>query len=330
MEPILYFIIPCYNEEAVLPLTFPGFRGKLTELIQKKIIHENSRILYVDDGSSDQTWEIIQKFAAQDEHIAGIRQSRNRGQQNALLAGLLEALKYADLTITMDCDGQDDIQAVNEMLAAYEKGAEIVYGVRRNRKRDNLPKRLTSRLFYRLMNWLGAESIYDHGDYRLVSARALRAFVDFKEVNLFLRGMFPLVGFQSTCVYYERKTRAAGRTHYPIKKMAALALDGITGFSVRPLRIITGLGLLVSLFGFGAIVWAVATHFLGYTVDGWTSMICMVAFLGGIQLLALGILGEYIGKIYMEAKGRPRYIISEYAGKDHLQEKEMNDNKTLC
>lgn len=321
MQPVLYFIIPCYNEEAVLPITFPVFSGKLEELAKRGKIHKDSRILFVDDGSSDSTWKIIRDFSRQDIRVAGIRQSRNRGHQSALLAGLMEAAKYADITITMDCDGQDDIQAVNAMLDAWEKGAEVVYGVRKSRNKDTFRKRFSSKLFYRFMHWMGAETVYDHGDYRLVSARVLRAFADFKEVNLFLRGMFPLVGFQSTCVYYERRERAAGKTHYTPKKMLALAIDGITGFSVKPIRLITGLGMLISVFGFAAVVWAIAAYFRGYTVDGWASMMCMVAFLGGIQLLSLGVIGEYIGKIYMETKRRPRYIIDEYTGKDHMKER---------
>ncbi len=319
MQPILYFVIPCYNEREVLPLTVPGFLKKLRELEEKGRIHSESRILFVDDGSSDGTWKWIQELSDQEECIVGIRQSRNRGHQSSLLAGLMEAMNYADITITMDCDGQDDIQAVDEMLDAYERGAEVVYGVRQSRTTDTFWKRKTSRLFYRLMYLLGAEVVCDHGDYRLVSARVLAALADFKEVNLFLRGIFPLVGFQSTCVYYNRQERTAGKTHYTLGKMLRLAMDGITGFSIKPIRIITGLGICISLFGLVAVVWAIVTYFLGYTVDGWASMMCMVAFLGGIQLLSLGVIGEYIGKIYMETKGRPRYIISEHAGKAHLR-----------
>lgn len=326
MRPVLYFIIPCYNEEEVLPIIFPIFLGKLKELTEKGRIHGGSRILFVDDGSSDRTWEIIRGFSEQEVFAAGIRQSRNRGHQSSLLAGLMEAVKYADITITMDCDGQDDIQAVDDMLDAYENGAEVVYGVRRSRNTDSFSKRTVSEFFYRFMYWMGAETVHEHGDYRLVSARVIKALADFKEVNLFLRGMFPLVGFQSTCVYYERKERKAGKTHYTLKKMTALALDGITGFSVKPLRMIAGLGFLISVLGFAAVIWAIVTYFRGYTVDGWASMMCMVALLGGIQLLSLGVLGEYIGKIYMETKRRPRYIISDYSGKEHLKEKDQGES----
>lgn len=322
MEPILYFIIPCYNEEKVLPITIPDFLEKLMDLINNGRIHTYSRILLVDDGSSDTTWKLIQGYTEKDIHIAGIQQSRNRGHQSSLLAGLMEAVKYADITITMDCDGQDDLEAVDRMLDEYEKGAEIVYGVRKDRDTDTLGKRLTSKLFYKLMGWLGAETLYQHGDFRLVSARVLHAFADFKEVNLFLRGLFPLVGFHSTSIYYERKKRAAGKTHYTFSKMFSLAVDGITGFTVRPIRIITGLGFLISLLGFAAVVWAIIVYFLGYTVDGWASMMCVIAFLGGIQVLSIGVIGEYVGKMYMETKHRPRYIISDTTGQGHLKKKE--------
>lgn len=325
MEPILYFIIPCYNEEKALPVTFPGFLEKLVDLINRGRIHTYSRILFVDDGSSDATWRLIQGYAEKDGHVAGLRQSRNRGHQSSLLAGLMEAVKYADITVTMDCDGQDDLEAVDRMLDEYEKGAEIVYGVRKDRGTDTLGKRLTSKLFYRLMGWLGAETLYQHGDFRLVSARVLHAFEDFKEVNLFLRGLFPLVGFHSTSIYYERKKRAAGKTHYTFPKMFSLAVDGITGFTVRPIRIITGLGFFISLLGFAAVVWAIIVYFLGYTVDGWASMMCVVAFLGGIQVFSIGVIGEYIGKVYLETKHRPRYIIGDTVGKNNLRKKESDD-----
>lgn len=325
MEPILYFIIPCYNEEEVLAVTFSGFLDKLMNLINTGRIHAYSRILFVDDGSSDTTWKLIQGYAEKDSHIAGIQQSRNRGHQSSLLAGLMEAVKYADITITMDCDGQDDLEAVDRMLDEYEKGAEIVYGVRKDRGTDTLGKRLTSKLFYKLMGWFGAETLYQHGDFRLVSSRVLNAFADFKEVNLFLRGIFPLVGFHSTSIYYERKKRAAGKTHYTFPKMFSLAIDGITGFTVRPIRIITALGSVISLLGFAAIVWAVCAYFFGHTVDGWASMMCVIAFLGGIQVFSIGVIGEYIGKVYMETKHRPRYIISEKAGEKNLKRKKSDD-----
>lgn len=310
-QPILYIVIPCYNEEAVLPMTAPVFLKKLEELQQKEKIHKNSRILFVNDGSKDKTWELIQDLALQDCRYMGIAQSRNRGHQNAVLAGLMEAKDKADITISIDCDGQDDINAMDSMVEEYLNGAEVVYGVRSKRKTDTFFKRFTAESFYHLMNWMGAEVVFNHADYRLISSRVLEAFADFKEVNIFLRGMIPLVGFKSTCVYYERHERVAGESHYPLKKMLALAFDGITSLSIKPIRLITGFGALVSALGFIAIIWAIIMQVTGRSVAGWASMVCIVAFLGGIQLLSLGVIGEYIGKIYLETKARPRYIISE-------------------
>ena len=310
-KPILYIIIPCYNEEQVLPITAPMFLKKICDLENKGKISAGSRILFVNDGSRDHTWELIKKLAAEDIHYKGISQSRNRGHQNAVLAGLMEAKEKADITISIDCDGQDDIDAMDAMIEAYEDGAEVVYGVRSSRKTDTFFKRFTAESFYRLMNWMGAEVVFNHADYRLVSSKVLEAFSDFKEVNIFLRGMFPLVGFKSTSVYYERNERIAGESHYPLKKMLALAIDGITSLSIKPIRLITGMGILISILGFLAIIWAIVMQVTGHTVAGWASLICIVAFLGGIQLLSLGVLGEYIGKIYLETKARPRYIISE-------------------
>ena len=310
-KPILWIVIPCYNEQEVLPETAPMFLNKLIELIEKKGISPKSRILFVNDGSSDKTWEIISDLAKQDEHYIGISQSRNRGHQNAVLAGLMEAKDVCDVTISIDCDGQDDINAMDAMIEEYKGGAEVVYGVRSSRKTDTFFKRFTAESFYRLMNWMGAEVVFNHADYRLVSSKVLDAFSDFKEVNIFLRGMFPLVGFKSTSVYYERNERIAGESHYPLKKMLALAVDGITSLSIKPIRLITGMGILISVLGIIAIIWAIVMQVTGHTVAGWASLICIVAFLGGIQLLSLGVLGEYIGKIYLETKARPRYIISE-------------------
>lgn len=315
-KPILYIVIPCYNEEAVLPITAPLFLNKINELTEKNMIKNESRILFVNDGSKDGTWDYIKKLSKEDEHYIGITQSRNRGHQNAVLAGLMESKDTADITISIDCDGQDDINAMNDMVEAYMDGAEVVYGVRSKRDTDTFFKRFTAEGFYHLMNWLGAEVVFNHADYRLVSSKVLNAFADFKEVNIFLRGMFPLVGFKSTSVYYERHERIAGESHYPLKKMLALAFDGITSLSVKPIHLITGLGAVISGLGFVAIIWAVVMWLLGKTVAGWASMVCIVSFLGGIQLLSLGVIGEYIGKIYMETKGRPRYIISERTSDD--------------
>lgn len=316
MQPRLYIIIPCYNEEKVLPITAPMFLKKIEQLTEMGEISEDSRILFVNDGSKDDTWNLIKKLSVKDCHYTGISQSRNRGHQNAVLAGLMEAKDVADITISIDCDGQDDINAMDEMIQAYRNGAEVVYGVRSKRDTDTFFKRFTAESFYRLMNWMGAEVVFNHADYRLISSRVLQEFAGFKEVNIFLRGMVPLVGFNSTSVYYERHERIAGESHYPLKKMLALAFDGITSLSVKPIRLITGFGAGISILGFIAMIWAIIMEITGNTVTGWASMVCIVCFLGGIQLLSLGIIGEYIGKIYMETKARPRYIISERTGEE--------------
>lgn len=309
--PRLYMVIPCYNEKEVLPVTAPMFLEELNSLIRNKKITEDSRILFVNDGSKDETWEIISKLSKTDEHYIGISQSRNRGHQNAVLAGLMEAKDECDITISIDCDGQDDIKAMDNMVDEYLDGSEVVYGVRSKRDTDTFFKRFTAESFYKFMNKMGAEVVFNHADYRLISSRVLNEFANFKEVNIFLRGMIPLVGFKSTSVYYERHERIAGESHYPLKKMLALAIDGVTSLSVKPLRIITSLGCLVAFASFVGIVWALVCATLGQTIAGWTSMTCIICFLGGIQLISLGVLGEYIGKIYMEVKERPRYIISE-------------------
>ena len=309
--PRLYIVIPCYNEEAVLPITAPLFRDKLLSLSSQGKISPDSRVLFVNDGSKDSTWNLICQLAKEDEHYEGICLSRNRGHQNALLAGLMEAKDKCDITISIDCDGQDDINAMDEMVDEYLSGAEIVYGVRSKRETDTFFKRFTAESFYKLMKWMGADTVYNHADYRLVSSRALKEFANFKEVNIFLRGMFPLVGFKSTCVYYERHERIAGESHYPLKKMLALAFDGITSLSIRPIRIITGLGVFISLVAFALIVYALVSYFTGNVVSGWASSLIVTCFLGGIQLISLGVIGEYVGKIYMETKARPRFIISE-------------------
>ena len=309
--PRLYIVIPCYNEEAVLPITAPLFRDKLLSLSSQGKISPDSRVLFVNDGSKDSTWNLICQLAKEDEHYEGICLSRNRGHQNALLAGLMEAKDKCDITISIDCDGQDDINAMDEMVDEYLSGAEIVYGVRSKRETDTFFKRFTAESFYKLMKWMGADTVFNHADYRLVSSRALREFASFKEVNIFLRGMFPLVGFKSTCVYYERHERIAGESHYPLKKMLALAFDGITSLSIKPIRIITGLGVFISLVAFALILYALVSYFTGNVVSGWASSLIATCFLGGIQLISLGVIGEYVGKIYMETKARPRFIISE-------------------
>ena len=309
--PVLYIIIPCYNEQEVLPITCKTFLSKLNSLISEKLIDDESRIMFVNDGSKDNTWQIITELAKKDPHYIGISQSRNRGHQNAVLAGLMEAKDICDITISIDCDGQDDINAMDNMVKEYINGADIVYGVRSSRKTDTFFKRFTAQSFYKLLNKLGAEVVYNHADYRLVSSKVLQHFANFKEVNIFLRGMFPLVGFKSTVTYYERFERIAGKSHYPLRKMLALAFDGITSLSTKPLSIIIGLGCFISSLSFIGVIWSIIQQITGKTVQGWSSTICIICFLGGIQLLSIGILGEYIGKIYMEVKQRPRYIISE-------------------
>ena len=311
MNPVLYIIIPCYNEQEVLPITAPMFLEKLKALVAADKISADSRILFVNDGSRDDTWQIIQKLSREEPRFTGISLSRNRGHQNALLAGLLEAKDQCDITISIDCDGQDDMDAMDAMVDAYREGAEVVYGVRSSRKSDSFFKRTTAQGFYKLMNAMGVETVYNHADYRLLSAKVLRSFADFKEVNIFLRGMIPLVGFKSTCVYYERTPRLAGKSHYPLKKMLALAFDGITSLSIKPIRLITTFGFFVALLSLIGILWSVIVALTGNSVAGWASMICILCFLGGVQLLSVGVIGEYVGKIYLETKRRPRYIIEE-------------------
>ena len=310
-KPILWVIVPCYNEEKVLPITAPLFTDKIRQLAEDGKISAGSRVLFVNDGSSDRTWEIIRELAERDERCIGISQSRNRGHQNAVLAGLMEARDKCDITISVDCDGQDDINAMDEMVDRYLEGYEIVYGVRSKRKTDTWFKRFTAEGFYKLMNGMGAEVVFNHADYRLISARVLAEFADFTEVNIFLRGMVPLVGFPSASVYYERSARMAGESHYPLRKMISLAFNGITSLSIKPITMITGFGIAFSLVGLLLMIWAVIGAITGNTVAGWASTICIICVLGGIQLISLGIIGQYIGKTYLEAKHRPRYIISE-------------------
>ncbi len=316
MKPVLYIVIPAYNEEAVLPVTSPMFLEILTSMIEEGLIDGESRILFVNDGSRDKTWEMIKELNEKDEHFAGISLSRNRGHQNALLGGLMYAKDRADVTVSIDCDGQDDINAIREMVKKYHEGYEVVYGVRSSRETDTAFKRNTAQAFYKLMNWMGAQTVYNHADYRLLSRRALEGLSEFGEVNIFLRGMVPLVGYKSTEVYYERNVRLAGESHYPFKKMLALALDGITSLSTKPIRLVTTLGFIVTLISFIGIIWSVVQFLLNASVSGWSSIVAIVCFLGGIQLLSLGIIGEYVGKIYLETKHRPRYIISDETPSD--------------
>ena len=307
----LYLIAPCYNEEQVLPLTYSIFTNKLKDLIEQKRINKDSKVLFVDDGSLDNTWNIIKVLSKNNSAIIGASLSRNRGHQNALLAGLLEAKDKCDVTITLDCDGQHDINAVDEMLNQYMNGYDVVYGIRNNRTGDSTFKKFCSELYYKLINALGGEVIVNHADYRLVSSRVLKEFSNYKEVNIFLRGMFPLVGFKSTTIHYNQLDRQAGKSHYSINKMFTLAIDGITSLSIKPIRIITCFGLLVTFLSFIEIIYTIVSYFSGNTVQGWASMTCIICFVSGIQLISLGVIGEYVGKTYMETKHRPRYIISE-------------------
>lgn len=310
-HPVLYIVIPCYNEQEVLPITAPMFLNKLKELSDTGLISENSRVLFVNDGSADKTWDIICSFAQSDEHCIGISQSRNRGHQNAVLAGLMEAKDRCDISISIDCDGQDDINAMDDMVREYLNGCDIVYGVRCDRESDSFFKRTTAQGFYRFLSAMGADIVYNHADYRLISARALKELARFEEVNLFLRGMVPLVGFKSTSVEYKRTERLAGKSKYPLRKMLSLAGDGITSLSIKPLRLIMSFGITVALLSFMGVIWAIVSALGGHAVAGWASTTCIICFVSGVQLICMGIIGEYIGKIYMETKRRPRYIISE-------------------
>ncbi len=311
MTPVLYLVIPCYNEEQVLPLTSGKFKAKLEELIEAGKISEDSRVMFVNDGSKDTTWDILTSLCEEDKKYAAISLAHNRGHQNALIAGLMEAKKYADITISMDCDGQDDINAITEMVDEYAKGSEIVFGVRNDRSTDSWFKRTTAQSYYKFLRGMGVDIIPDHADYRLMSARVLSALEGYGEVNLFLRGIIPQLGFKQSVVYYSRAEREAGTTHYPLSKMMSLAIDGVTSFSIRPLRLITVLGIIVALLSFIGIIYVLISVISGYYVDGWASTTCILCFVSGIQMISLGVIGEYIGRIYLETKQRPRYFVAE-------------------
>lgn len=309
--PSLGIIIPCYNEEAVLPVTLPMFKKQLADMQAVGLVSKKSKILLVNDGSKDKTWDLICAEAKENSNVVGISLSRNRGHQNALLAGLMEAKDNCDITISIDADGQDDISVMTDMVKAYLNGAEVVYGVRSSRKKDSFFKRFTAESFYKFLSAMGADVVFNHADYRLVSSRVLKEFASFKEVNLFLRGLIPLVGFNSTSVFYDRHERLAGKSHYPFSKMLSLAIDGITSLSTKPLRFVFLIGLIVSIISVIGIIWAIIMVALGTTVAGWASTVCAVCFIGGVQMICLGVIGEYVGKTYLEVKARPRYIISE-------------------
>ncbi len=314
-SPVLYIVIPCYNEQEVLPITSVMFEDKIKELISLKKISKDSRVLFVNDGSKDETWNII-KDLSKKQYFEGISLSRNRGHQNALLAGLMEVKEKCDISISIDCDGQDDINAMNEMVDRYLEGYEVVYGVRSKRDTDTFFKRFTAESFYRLLNAMGVEAVFNHADYRLISARVLKEFAEYQEVNLFLRGMIPLVGFKSTTVYYERHERLAGESHYPLSKMLSLAFDGITSLSIKPIRLITLFGMIVAVISFFGVIYSVIAKLRGVVVDGWASTTSILCFVSGVQMISLGVIGEYVGKIYLETKKRPRYIISERTEKE--------------
>lgn len=311
MNEVLYLVVPCYNEEEVLHETSKRLLEKLTGMMEKGIVSNESKILFVNDGSKDKTWSIIEELHKQNNIFSGVNLSRNRGHQNALLAGLMTAKDYADMTISLDADLQDDIDVIDKFVAEYYSGSDVVYGVRSSRKTDTFFKRTTALGFYKFMNMLGADTVYNHADYRLMSKRALEGLSQFREVNLFLRGLVPLVGYKHSVVEYERHERFAGESKYPLKKMITFALDGITSLSIKPIRIVTGLGFFICFFSFIALIYSIVMKFMGKTVTGWTSLTLSIWIIGGIQLLSLGVIGEYIGKIYNETKQRPRFIIAD-------------------
>lgn len=311
MNNTLYLVIPCYNEEAVLHETASQLLNITKSMIEKEMISQTSKILFVNDGSKDKTWEIIEQLHEQNPIFCGVCLSRNKGHQNALLAGLMTAKDYADIVISLDADLQDDINAIPKMVEQYKQGYEIVYGVRCSRTKDTFFKKFTAEGFYKFMKLLGVDIVFNHADYRLMSKQALEALSQFEEVNLFLRGIVPLIGFKSTTVEYERNERFAGESKYPLKKMLAFAFDGITSFSIKPIRIITWLGALIFLISLIVLIVFICLKYTGVTVSGWTSIVASIWMIGGIQMLCLGVIGEYIGKIYSETKKRPRYIISK-------------------
>ena len=312
MENRLFVVVPCYNEEEVLPETSKRLKEKVLSLIKDGKIAEDSRICFVNDGSKDRTWERIAALHAEDNIFSGINLSRNRGHQNALLAGLMTVMDEADMVISMDADLQDDINAMDEMIEKYLKGCDVVYGVRSSRAKDTFFKKATAEGFYKLMDKMGAKTVFNHADYRLLSKRALQGLAGFKEVNLFLRGLVPMIGYKSDVVYYERGERFAGESKYPLSKMISFAIEGITSLSVEPIRLITKMGVLLFLVSVGMLIYSLIRHIQGNTIPGWSSLMVSLWFIGGLVLLSLGIVGEYVGKIYLETKGRPRFIIEEF------------------
>lgn len=311
MKDVLYIVVPCYNEEEVFPKTAEVLTGVLTDLIKKQKISKDSRLLFIDDGSKDKTWQLISLERKQNPFVCGAKLSHNAGHQNALFAGLMLAKEFCNISVSIDADLQDDTAAIEQMVDKYHEGCEIVYGVRADRKSDSAFKRTTAQLFYKLMNFLGAETVYNHADFRLMSARALAALENYSERNLFLRGIVTLIGFKTDTVTYTRGERFAGKSKYPFKKMLSFAFDGITSFSVKPIKFITGLGILITILSLCAAVYSFIMYFVGNTIPGWTSLMLSIWFFGGLQLAAIGLIGQYIGKIYVEAKHRPRYNYEE-------------------
>lgn len=324
-EEILYVVVPCYNEEEVLTETTKRLKEKLEKLIKDKKISNKSRVMYINDGSKDNTWNLIEEISNKENLFTGISLSRNRGHQNALLAGLMTAKNYADIVISMDADLQDDINAIDEMIEKYNNGAQIVYGVRSSRKKDTAFKRITAEGFYKFMKLMGVEVVFNHADYRLTSKRVLEELENYGEINLFLRGMFPLIGFKTDIVYYERNERFAGSSKYPLKKMLSFAWEGITSFSVKPIKMILNIGIIMFVLSIIMIIYSIVSKCLGNAVDGWTFITCSIWLVSGIQMLSLGIVGEYIGKIYSETKRRPRFIISRNLNEEQKYGKNKKD-----
>ncbi len=310
-KPVLYIVVPCYNEEEVLHETTKRLTEKMNKMIAEGNISGESRIMYVNDGSKDKTWDIISEYYEKNPLVTGLCLSRNRGHQNALLAGLMTAKEYADAVISMDADLQDDVEAVDRFVEEFKKGSDIVYGVRSSRKKDSFFKKHTALMFYKIMEKMGVEIVYNHADYRLMSKRALEGLAEFKEVNLFLRGIVPMIGYKSSTVSYERDKRFAGESKYPLKKMISFAVDGITSCSVKPIRMITSAGLVISFLSIILLIYVIIGHFMGNTIQGWPTLMVLICFFGGFQIMSIGIVGEYVGKIYMETKERPRYIIKD-------------------
>ncbi len=312
MRNKLYMVIPCYNEQEVLPETSKRLKEKLSTLVKAGKIDPESRIIFVNDGSKDRTWEIIRRLHEEDSVFGGVNLSRNRGHQNALLAGLMIVKDHADMAISMDADLQDDINAIDEMVEKYLDGTDIVYGVRSSRERDTFFKKATAESFYKMMNAMGANTVFNHADYRLMSKRALEGLAEFQEVNLFLRGIVPMIGYSTDVVYYERGERFAGESKYPLGKMLSFAIEGITSLSTKPIRMITVLGFFIFLVSIGILIYSLVRHFMGATIVGWTTLMVSVWAIGGLILLSLGVVGEYIGKIYLETKARPRFIVEQF------------------